>query len=733
MIDHLLGRPSPSWKRFQVFIVSFTWFWYIYKADRRGPKFCQKWNDKLSQFTPFQLIAGTLAFLYMLKNADRMIGLGAPEPLSRLYSRNFYRATWIYTALDAGFWTAMPIRPKFLKDIMSIVFSIYYLIFADQADEKIRRIRATITVEQLRVSWEKSYNPILRAAIRLKQPRLSIFQKRILIPRPKNNPHGTRPVIGYIYYAGSPESLANQDKLVLDFPGGGFIAMPPPCHEDYLSHWAKRTQVPVLSIDYSKAPEFPYPYALEECFDVYQSIMESNGEVIGIAGWTNKDGSKRKQIKVVMAGDSAGGNLVTSVMFKILESSTTLPHPTALVLIYPCLNFDITCWMAPSQLSVIRAESAHSIPGVLESKDHLRHKSPLSVVPDVKRKRWRKSFSGPREDERTIEERVKYIDGHDVTGNPKEKTSRPVIGTRLTMTSRMSFFNDRIINPDMMRAMAILYLGPNNYPDINSDYLLSPIVGPDELLAQFPKVYLMCGEKDPFVDDTVVFAGRIREAKRRKKQMTDGGKFGEGLRMSSVEKSDNDDWVEVKILQGISHAFLQMMSVLPESSGAVRAIGRWLIQSLQDLPDSNFKNDNNTSNRRSVTNQDEGLIISSRPSTIKDMAKIQQNVISSISNDLSQQQKIHSTSPKSNIHVSHSLPDVTLVNENSHKPSSYPIHVSASEVALSPVQERERVLWEERNILKEDEMLQRRRDDLLTHLTEGCNTTTTDQENMIKK
>ena len=81
--------------------------------------------------------------------------------------------------------------------------------------------------------------------------------------------------------------------------------MPPPCHEDYLCHWAKRTNVPILSVDYAKAPEFPYPYALEECFDVYQSIMESNGEVIGMTGWTNKDGSRRKQIKVTMVGDSA--------------------------------------------------------------------------------------------------------------------------------------------------------------------------------------------------------------------------------------------------------------------------------------------------------------------------------------------------------------------------------------------------------------------------------------------
>ncbi|PKY15098.1 alpha/beta-hydrolase [Rhizophagus irregularis] len=717
MIDHLLGRPSPSWKRFQVFLVSFVCLFLI--ALVMSISLVLTSFIYLGRFTPFQLIAGTLTVLYMLKNADRMIGLGAPEPLSRLYSRNFYRATWILTALDAGFWTAMSIRPKFLRDIMSIVFSIYYLIFADQADEKARRIRATITVECLRVSWEKTLNPILRAAIKLLSPRLTICQKKILIPRPKNNPHGSQPVVGYIYYDGTQESFENSDKLILDFPGGGFITMPPPCHEDYLCHWAKKTHVPILSIDYAKAPEFPYPYALEECFDVYQSIMESNGEAIGMSGWTNKDGSKRKQIKIVMVGDSAGGNIVTSVMFKILESPTPLPHPNALILIYPCLNFDITCWMSPSQLSVIRAESTPSIHGLLESKDHLRHKSPLAVVPDIKKKRrWSRGFSGSREDEKTIEERVKYIDGRDMTRHLNERNSRPIIGTRLAMTSRMSYFNDRILNPDLMRAMAILYLGPNNCPDFTSDYLLSPIVGPDELLAQFPKVYLMCGEKDPLVDDTVVFAGRIREAKMRKKQ--NSAKFGENLRMSSVDKSDDtDDWVEVKILQGISHAFLQMLALLPESSGAVRVIARWLSQSLEKAPDSKVENE------RIAHDDEEGLMFSSRPSTINDITKTQRNGRRNISPlEISHHP---STSPKSSIHVSHSLSDIT---ENSHKLSS-PMHTSTSEVVLSPVNERECVLWEQQNILNEDQILKRRRDTLISHLKEG--TAVTSQENTETK
>ncbi|RHZ75005.1 hypothetical protein Glove_218g49 [Diversispora epigaea] len=712
MIDHILGKPSPSWKRIQVFLVSISWFCYLIKVDRRGPAFFRTLNDRLLKFSPFQLIAGTLAMIYMLKNVDRMVGFGAPEPLARLYSRNYYRATWIITALDAGFWTAMTIRPKFLRDIMSLVFTIYYLIFADQADEKARRVRSVVTVEHIRVGWEKTLNPCLHALIKLSLPRLTI-NKRILIPRPQKNPHGTKPVIGHLYYSGSKESFENCDNLIINYPGGGFVSMSPPCH-DYLPRWAAKTESPIISIDYGKAPEYPYPYALEECFDVYQSIVESNGEVIGMAGWKDKAANERKQIKIALVGDSAGGNLVASVMYKILESPTPLPHPTGLILIYPCLDFNITCWMPPSQLSAIRAESTTSIPGVLESKDHLSHKSPLSVVPDVKRKRWRKSFSRSIEDERTIEERVQVIEGHSVTEHRSDNSPRPVIGTRLAMTSRMSFFNDRIVNPDLMRAMAILYIGPNNYPDFASDYLLSPIIGPDELLAQFPKTYLMCGEKDPFVDDTVVFAGRIREAKRKKKQMNKG-KFGEGLRMRGLNEPDksNDsenNWVEVKIIQGISHAFLQMYHLLPESKGAIGASALWLLECFRDLPETN----NIPTSNAIVINEDEGLVFGSHHSNTTKSTQNTQNG-TNISSQISD--NVESPSTKLN-HVSNSISNAS--NETIQKqPADTPkIHVSASQVTLSPGHERERVLWEQQNILHEHEIMKRRREGLVRNLAD---------------
>lgn len=50
------------------------------------------------------------------------------------------------TALDAGFATAAPIRIKWIRDLASMIFSGFYLGFADQADEKLRKFRAVPTV-----------------------------------------------------------------------------------------------------------------------------------------------------------------------------------------------------------------------------------------------------------------------------------------------------------------------------------------------------------------------------------------------------------------------------------------------------------------------------------------------------------------------------------------------------------------------------------------------------------
>jgi hypothetical protein len=133
----------------------------------------------------------------------------------------------------------------------------------------------------------------------------------------------------------------------------------------------------------------------------------------------------------------------------------------------------------------------------------------------------------------------------------------------------ISYFNDRILSPEMMRAMIILYIGPHNRPDFSQDYLLSPILAPDSLLSQFPKTYFLTGERDPLVDDTVIFAGRIRRAKAaaHSEQHSD-------VRLR--KEFDDRDVVEVALIPGISHGFLQFVGVFPEGWKYIHRCARWI-------------------------------------------------------------------------------------------------------------------------------------------------------------
>ncbi|KAM0752725.1 alpha/beta-hydrolase [Meredithblackwellia eburnea MCA 4105] len=621
MLDQLYGRPSSSWKRTQVFLVLLFWTTRLVKGNPKGPRlfWLRRINKYLSKFTPWQIVLSTFTIVYAVKHSDAILGLQAPEPLARLYSKNYYRATWIVTALDAGFATAMTIKPKWLRDLFSLAFSGYYLLFANEADEKLRKYRAMCTVEMLRTTWEKTSNPYVRFFTKHLRPRLGINRK-VLLPRPKGSTY-SKPITAYLYFDGTEDELALQTDLIFDIPGGGFICMNPEHHEERTLRWAKRTGRPVIGFDYGKAPEYPYPFAIDEMFDAYKLLYESNGKFIGMSG---------TRLNVVITGDSAGANIGTAMMVKILETRPRLASPVALVWAYAALSFHFTSWMPASDLHVLRQESHSNVAGLLRGKDHLEHKSPLSVVEDVERPKMRRrrtsswgltlarssaalSASGyegedeVEEKDKSLSERVVFwnADGGQRQKELQEqadqagkvvaaKIAEGPLETRLAMTSRSAFFNDRIISPAMCRAMALLYIGPRNAPDLHSDYHISPIFTPPSLLCQFPPVYLSCGERDPFVDDTVIFAGKIREAKETRKLelLARENKFGESLRMSagasgngpkreSIQDEDEEDWVQMKIIEGWSHGYMQMLSLLPEAEHSINMNADWIIDAFE--------------------------------------------------------------------------------------------------------------------------------------------------------
>ncbi|KAI9017423.1 Alpha/Beta hydrolase protein [Gaertneriomyces semiglobifer] len=585
MLDHALGRPSPGLKRLQILFFSIVACVYriLRTSSDANPrvKLFRFINKRWANSPPWKIVFGTLTLAWLCKNLFLILGLNAPEPLARMYTRSFYRGTYVFTALDAGFFTAMSIKPKWLRDICSVLFSIFYLVFPDTADEKVRKFRAHPTVDLMRVSWNKSLNPYMRLITAPERARITVA-KEIVLPRPSPPSITSFPdrelgaITARLFYDGTPAELKKCNELILSFPGGGFVAMGPLCHEDYMSQWAKRTKLPILSIDYGKAPEFPYPYAIEECFDAYRTVMESNGAVLGM--------QRNDPIKIIVVGDSAGGNIATGVVIRCLETyEMTIRPPNGLVLVYPCLSFDMSCWMPSDSLKLMRAESHHnlSLKSFTESKSSMRKNSPLT----------------PQEAPRKIDVLHDKVDRRESwyhRYNPFRKSSEmkrqqrngPSIPSHLSMTSRMSYFTDRILAPEFMRAMGLLYLGTSPLPiDLASDYYLSPVMAPDDILARFPKTFLLCGEKDPLIDDTVVFAGRLRENKIKARKEWDKiqrrvGRNG-GVK-THIFSRPPDTMVRVKVLEGISHGLFQMSALVPEARHAAGIVGEWFLEILKD-------------------------------------------------------------------------------------------------------------------------------------------------------
>lgn len=522
-----------------------------------------------------------------------------------MYNRNYFRATWVTTALDAGFWQAMWLRPKWFKDISSVVFSVYYLICAEEADEYVRKVRGKMSIEHMRVSWNKPTTPYLKALTSLLRPpqhRMKYARpRRCQIPRRPGGPNKDKKIIGWMYFDGPLIELEKFDKLILDVPGGGFVAMDPRCHDDKLMAWSRKTGLPVLSLDYGKAPEHPYPYALHECYDAYWMIVKSRGRCLGM---------KEAVPKIVLTGDSAGGNLATGLTLMIARSHTSyfpgdsssqdwLPMPEALVLIYPALDVNITSWLTEEQANLINdpemrkinktafkrntedyrklTNTPHPSDDELDSglrmtstspngtssviKDAPITSSPISAEPTT-------SISSPR---RSTNGTAK--------ASSKKQMSPPTkhLNTRLQLTSMISYFNDRVLSPEMLRGMIMLYIPPDMRPDFTTDIYLSPLRAPEDMLAKFPKVYMLCGDKDPLTDDTLIFAGRLKQAHKQVFQ----GRKELGL-IKEKEVFNFKDHVEQWMIPGVSHGFLQFVSVYHDGWKYIDKCAEWIQTAFRD-------------------------------------------------------------------------------------------------------------------------------------------------------
>ena len=107
----------------------------------------------------------------------------------------------------------------------------------------------------------------------------------------------------------------NDDKCILYFHGGGYIAGSPETHQNLLSSIAEKSNLKVYAIDYSLAPENPFPAALNDAVESYKSLLRM--------GYKSKN--------IFIGGDSAGGNLSIVTILKLQEINEPLPSKVFLL------------------------------------------------------------------------------------------------------------------------------------------------------------------------------------------------------------------------------------------------------------------------------------------------------------------------------------------------------------------------------------------------------------------
>jgi acetyl esterase/lipase len=118
---------------------------------------------------------------------------------------------------------------------------------------------------------------------------------------------------------------ASEPHVLVYIHGGGFTAGSAAAYRGLSSHLSAATSCRVLAVDYRWAPEEPFPAALDDCVAAYRWL-------IGRIGVPARD--------IVLAGDSAGGNLVVAMLLALRDDGDALP--AAAVCISPVFDLALT-------------------------------------------------------------------------------------------------------------------------------------------------------------------------------------------------------------------------------------------------------------------------------------------------------------------------------------------------------------------------------------------------------
>ena len=118
------------------------------------------------------------------------------------------------------------------------------------------------------------------------------------------------------------------DTLLIHVHGGAYIQGSTFGQEQYLREWCKNMGIPFLGIDYGLSPAHQYPEPINDCFQAYMWILKNAKEELCL------------DLKnIIISGDSAGANIVFSLVFILITmnqyENIDIKLPDLLLIEYP--------------------------------------------------------------------------------------------------------------------------------------------------------------------------------------------------------------------------------------------------------------------------------------------------------------------------------------------------------------------------------------------------------------
>lgn len=119
-----------------------------------------------------------------------------------------------------------------------------------------------------------------------------------------------------------PRGSSADGPIVMHIHGGGFSLCSTHVHSMLISELAKATGYRTVGIDYRLAPEHAFPTPIIDCYSAYQGLIAEGVD----------------PQRILLSGDSAGGNLVLATLQRIRASGN--PMPRGAILLSPWVDLE---------------------------------------------------------------------------------------------------------------------------------------------------------------------------------------------------------------------------------------------------------------------------------------------------------------------------------------------------------------------------------------------------------